>query len=792
MDIADSLTSIIEFSEFGEQPSVEVPEQLPLMAVRDTTIYPAMIVPLFVGRGSSVAAINQAMSEDRLIFLVTQKDPEKEEPQKEDLYSVGVVALIMRTLQLPDGRLKVLAQALLKAKIKRFVQSEPFIKVTITPLKDDEPTAQTLESEALIRGVKEQTEKLLFLKGVINPELGAVIATINDPGKLADMVASQLKLEIADAQAILEMTDPFKRLKDIYRRLVHEVEVTTVQVKIQSDAKEEMNKAQKEFFLREQIRALKKELGEADELDEELEEYEAKIKEAGMSEEVEEEALKQLRRLEMMHPDASDASTIRTYLDWLVELPWKKPKKDKIDLKVAEALLNKRHYGLEKIKERILEYIAVKKLNPKAKGPILCFVGPPGVGKTSLGQSIAHAIKRKFVRVSLGGIRDEAEIRGHRRTYVSALPGRIIVGLKKAGTNNPVFMLDEVDKIGNDFRGDPASALLEVLDPEQNNSFVDHYIDLPFDLSNVIFILTANVTDTIPYPLMDRLEIIHLSGYTVEEKLAIARNHILPEKLKEHGLGGTSVTFSDSALEAIVTDYTKESGLRELERQLGAVLRKIARLVAEGKKASFKITHGDLARFLGPVKYLPELATQEDSIGVVNGLAWTAFGGEILQIEATLTKGKGNLILTGLLGEVMKESGQAGLTYAKSRADEFGIDSAVFEKNDFHVHVPSGAVPKDGPSAGITIATALISALTGRAVRKDIAMTGEITLRGRIMAIGGLKEKALAARAAGLSTVIIPKENLKDLDDDMPSYVKKAIKFKAVSHMDEALKIAFR
>ncbi len=790
MDIADSLTSIIEFSEFGEQPSVEVPEQLPLMAVRDTTIYPTMMVPLFVGRGSSVAAINHAMNTDRLIFLVTQKDPEKDEPEKDDLYSVGVVALIMRTLQLPDGRLKVLVQALLKAKIKKFTQDVPFIKASIAPVKDDEPIAASLESEALIRGIKEQMERLLFLKGVINPELGAVLATINEPGKLADMVASQLKLNPVEAQTILEMTDPGKRLQEVYRHLVHEVEVTTVQVKIQSEAKEEMNKVQKEFFLREQIRALKKELGEIDELDEELDEYEDKIKDVGMPKEVEEEALKQLRRLETMQPDASDASTIRTYLDWLVELPWRKPKKEKIDIEVAESLLNQRHYGLEKVKQRILEYIAVKKLNPKAKGPILCFVGPPGVGKTSLGQSIAHAIKRKFVRVSLGGIRDEAEIRGHRRTYVSALPGRIIVGLKKAGTNNPVFMLDEVDKIGNDFRGDPAAALLEVLDPEQNNSFVDHYIDLPFDLSSVIFILTANVTDTIPYPLIDRLEIIHLSGYTVEEKLAIARNYILPEQITENGLSSASVEFSESAIEAIITDYTKEAGLRELERQIGAVLRKIAKFVAQGRKNQFKITRNDLSRYLGPVKYLPELATQQDSVGVVNGLAWTAFGGEILQIEATLTKGKGNLILTGLLGEVMKESGQAGLTYAKSRADEFGIDSAAFEQNDFHVHVPSGAVPKDGPSAGITIATALISALTGRTVRKNVAMTGEITLRGRVMAIGGLKEKALAARAANISTVIIPKENLKDLDDEMPSYVKRSIKFKPVAHMDEVLKVA--
>ncbi|MDA8163387.1 MAG: endopeptidase La [Desulfobacteraceae bacterium] len=785
MDIEDNLMNM---DDMGDMQSIEIPEELPLMAVRDVIVFPSMIVPLFVGRDSSVAAVNEALKSDKLIFLVSQKDPAEERPDKEGFYHLGVAALIMRTLQLPDRRLKILAQALIKGEILEFVRETPYFSVRIRPLKEQEPGEITVEIEALIRNVREQAEKLFALKGVFSPEMGAILNNLYEPGRLADMVASNLKLKPSEAQNLMAMTDPVERLNVVNDLLARELEVTTVQAKIQLEAKEEMTKTQREYFLREQLRAIKRELGEIDERTEELGELREKIIDAKMSKEAEGEALKQVGRLEMMHPDASEATIVRTYLDWLVELPWSKATKDKLDVAWAQRVLDEDHYDLEKVKERIIEYIAVRKLNRSAKGPILCFVGPPGVGKTSLGRSVARAIGRKFVRVSLGGVRDEAEIRGHRRTYVGALPGRIIQGLKRAGTNNPVFMMDEVDKIGADFRGDPAAALLEVLDPEQNSAFTDHYIDIPFDLSRVLFVLTANVTDTIPSALLDRLELIRLSGYTADEKMAIAKRYLMPRQTKEHGLKKDIVSIPDSTIIKIITEYTREAGLRELERQISSVLRKAARRIAEGEAGPFKVTGVNLSGYLGVPPYQPELAQEESQVGVATGLAWTPFGGEVLRIEAALMKGKGALTLTGLLGDVMKESAQAALSYARSRAVALGIDPQLFETRDIHIHVPSGAIPKDGPSAGITLTAALVSASTGRPVNKDVAMTGEITLRGRVLPIGGLKEKALAALRAGVSTVVIPEGNIKDLKD-IPANIRSKMTFKPVSHMDEVLAI---
>ena len=786
MDIEDTITDLLEIDD--HEP-IEIPEELPLMPVRDVIVFPSMIIPLFIGREASVAAINEALASDRMIFLVTQKDASEENPSKDGLYKTGVVAMIMRTLQLPDGRLKVLGQALVKGIIQEFLQDKPCFRVRIETVKEEEPAEISVNVEALIRNVRDQAEKLFNLKGVFTPEMGAILKGVEEPGRLADIVASNLNLKSAEAQRLLEMTDPLARLKEVNNLLARELEVSTVQAKIQSEAKGEMTKTQREYFLREQLMAIRRELGEIDEKSEELEELKKKVRKAKMPKEAEKETLKQIQRLESMHPEASEASMVRTYVDWLVEVPWSKSTKDKLDVRRAQKILDEDHYDLEKVKERIVEYIAVRKLNPSAKGPILCFIGPPGVGKTSLGRSVARTIGKKFIRISLGGVRDEAEIRGHRRTYIGALPGRIIQGLKRAGSNNPVFMMDEIDKIGADFRGDPAAALLEVLDPEQNNTFTDHYLDLPFDLSKVMFILTANVSDTIPSALFDRLEVIRLSGYTSEEKKAIAKKYLIPRQLKEHGLSEKVLKISDAALVKIISDYTQEAGLRELERQIGAICRKVARRIAEGEKGAFKITGANIKHCLGIPKYETDLEKEESQVGVVTGLAWTPSGGEILRVEASIMKGKGKLTLTGLMGEVMKESAQAALSYARSRAEELGIDPDVFEEKDIHVHVPAGAIPKDGPSAGITLTTALVSALVHRPVNKDVVMTGEITLRGRVLPIGGIKEKALAALRAGIYTIIIPEQNLMDLEE-IPANIRRQLDFKPVRHMDEVLDIA--
>jgi ATP-dependent Lon protease len=772
-----------------EKELFPLPETLPLLPVKDIVIFPYMVLPLFVSREKSIKSLEEALSKDRLIFLVAQKSLSEEDPTPKDFYKVGTVSLVMRMLKLPDGKVKILVQGLSKAAVKEVIQTTPYFLARVENIKDPFITEITLETEALMRNVREQLERIVSYGRLLSPDLMFVLESVDDPGRLADLVASNLELTVEKAQEILEIYDPIERLKKLSDVLEKEVQVLTMQAKIQSQAKEEITKSQREYFLREQMRAIRSELGEVDERSEEFRDLRQKFKKAKMPKEVEKEARKELERLEQMHPDAAEASMVRTYLDWLLDMPWAKSTEDNLDLHKAKKVLNEDHYNLEKVKERILEYLSVRKLKKKMKGPILCFIGPPGVGKTSLGKSIARALGRKFVRISLGGIRDEAEIRGHRRTYVGALPGRIIQSIKQAGSNNPVFMMDEVDKIGADFRGDPASALLEALDPEQNNAFSDHYLNLPFDLSHVMFIMTGNITDPIPSALRDRMEIIDIPGYTDLEKLKIARAFLLPRQLDENGIKPKLLEVSDNAILQIISEYTQEAGLRNLERELASICRKIARKVAEGKKEKTKIQTKNLSQWLGPPIFLPDEEQEKNEVGVATGLAWTETGGEILHVEATTTPGKGSLILTGHLGDVMKESAQAALTYARSKGKAYRISPNTLNNQEIHIHVPAGAIPKDGPSAGITMAVALISALTGIPSRKDVAMTGEITLRGRVLPIGGLKEKALAALRAHMKAVIIPHQNGKDLIE-LPTYVKKRINFLPVKHMDEVLKIA--
>jgi len=772
-----------------EAEELKIPDTLPLLPVRDIVVFPYMILPLFIGREMSIKAVDDALAKDRLILLVAQKDISDEDPKPEGIHKVGTVAMIMRMLKLPDGRVKILVQGLTKAAIDEYVQLTPTYLVKLTKMKEPPIPEISLETEALMRAVKEQVGKIISMGKILSPDVILILDSINDPGRLADLVASNLGLKIEESQQILEIVDPLERLNKINEFLNREVQLLTMQVKIQSQAREEMTKTQREYYLREQLRAIQSELGEIDEKAEEITDLKEKIKAAKMPEEVEKESNKQLKRLEQMHPDAAESGVIRTYIEWLAELPWSVATQDNLDLKAAQNVLDEDHYDLEKVKERIVEYLGVRKLKEKMKGPILCFVGPPGVGKTSLGKSIARALGRKFIRISLGGMRDEAEIRGHRRTYVGALPGRIIQGIKQAGTNNPIFMLDEIDKVGTDWRGDPSSALLEVLDPEQNNTFSDHYLNLPFDLSNVMFITTANVLDPIPAALRDRMEVISLSGYTEEEKVKIAKKYLISRQVEENGLKAENIDITDEGLRMIISQYTREAGLRNLEREIAGVCRKVARKIAEGQKTVTKVTAANIHRFLGVPKILPEAEQEKSEVGVATGLAWTEAGGEILYIETSILKGKGNLILTGHLGDVMKESAQAALSYARSKAGEFNIPEDFYEKNDIHIHVPAGAIPKDGPSAGVTMATSLISALTKIPVSKDVAMTGEITLIGRVLPIGGLKEKALAALMAGIKTIIIPSRNKKDLED-IPKELRKKINFIFADHIDDVLKVA--
>jgi ATP-dependent Lon protease len=766
-----------------------LPESLPLIPVRDVVVFTNMILPLQVGREGSILAVEKAVAQDRLVFLTAQKDPLTEDPQPEDLYSIGTVAIILRTLKIMDGSIKILVQGVSRARILEYLDQRPFIQVRIETLSDPTIEINQVEIEALMRNVRDQSEKILSLKGMLSADVIAILNSMDEPGQLADLVASNLKLKIEASQEILELSNPLARLQRINEHLAKELEVSTVQARIQSEAKEEMGKSQREYYLREQLRAIRRELGEYEEKNAELKDYKTKLKQIEMPKEAKEEALKQVSRLEQMHPDSAETSIIRTYLDWIVSLPWDKKTRDKIKVKEAQKILDQDHYDLKKVKERILEFLSVRKLNPKMKGPILCFVGPPGVGKTSLGRSIARAMGRKFIRISLGGVRDEAEIRGHRRTYIGALPGRILQGLKQVGSNNPVFMMDEVDKIGSDFRGNPAAALLEVLDPEQNFSFSDHYLNIPFDLSSVMFITTANSTDPIPSALKDRMEIIELSGYTDEEKLKIAQSYLLPRQLKENGLKPGQLKISPETILAVINEYTDEAGLRNLEKELGSICRKIARRLAEGEKGPFAVFRRNLPRFLGPPPYLPDELRHYNEVGVATGLAWTQTGGEVLYIETMIMKGKGNFTLTGQLGEVMKESAQAALSYARSRSERLHLKDNFYESLDIHIHIPAGAIPKDGPSAGVTLVTSLISALTKTPINKDIAMTGEITLRGKVLPIGGLKEKTLAAIRAKIKTLIIPEQNKRDLME-IPLSVRRRIQIVLVKDIDEVIDLA--
>jgi ATP-dependent Lon protease len=778
----DDLISIIE----EDDKATEIPTTLPLLPVRDVVVFTDMLLPLFVGREKSVRAVEEAAAGPGFVFLATQKDAVVENPSLDEIYHTGTVGRVLRILKLPDGRVKVLVQGVSKARVARFLRRRAPFRVEVELLPETVLEKTTLEAEALMRNVREQSEKILALRGELSTDVTSILQNIEEPGKLADLVASNLRLKIEESQALLEISDPILRLKRVNDVLSRELELSAMQAKIQSEVKDEISKSQRDYYLREQVRAIYKELGEHDERAIEVEEYRKRIKKARMPAEAHTEALNQLKRLEQMHPESAESTVTRSYLDWLVELPWSKATRDKIDIRRGRELLDRKHYGLASVKDRILEYLSVRKLNPRMKGPILCFVGPPGVGKTSLGRAIACAVNRKFERISLGGIRDEAEIRGHRRTYIGAMPGRILQGLKQSGIHNPVFMMDEIDKLGADFRGDPSAALLEALDPEQNAAFSDHYLNLPFDLSKVMFILTANIIDTIPSALLDRMEVITLPGYTDEEKLQIARLHLIPRQVKENGLKGRQLQFSEGALRRIIGEYTSEAGVRNLEREIGAVCRKVARRFAEGKRAAVHLSRQGLSKFLGPAKFIPEMDQEESQVGLATGLAWTQVGGEVLYVEASLIKGKGELIVTGQLGEVMQESARAAVTYARAHQGRARSKNRSFDTTDVHIHVPAGAIPKDGPSAGIAMATALISALSGRPVRNDVAMTGEVTLRGRVLPVGGLKEKALGAVRAGIRMIVIPQKNIKDLID-IPVYLKRKVKFVPVKTMEEVL-----
>jgi ATP-dependent Lon protease len=762
------------------------PETFPVLPLRDIVIFPHMVTPLFVGRPRSIQALEWAMEHNKQVVLVTQRDPKTDDPLADEVYDVGTLGHVVQMLKLPDGTVKVLVEGKVRARLIDLDYTDECIFTTLQRLPDQE--SDSPEQEALLRSVNATFEIYANLSKKIPSEMVASIADVEEPGRFADTVIAHLTVQIADKQGILEEMDPLLRLEKLLALMEREVEILQIEKKIRNRVKSQMERSQKEYYLNEQMRAIQKELGDKDEFKQELRELEEKIEKARMSKEASDKATVELRKLKMMSPMSAEATVVRNYVDWLVSLPWKKGTKDQIDLIKAEEILEEDHYGLEKVKERILEYLAVQALVKKIKGPILCLVGPPGVGKTSLGRSVARAMGRKFIRVSLGGVRDEAEIRGHRRTYIGAMPGKVIQGLRKVGMRNPVFLLDEVDKMSTDFRGDPSSALLEVLDPEQNNTFSDHFLDVDYDLSSVMFIATANTLHAIPGPLRDRMEVIRIEGYTEEEKVHIAERYLLPKQLETHGLKSDQVKFSDAALLEVVRRYTREAGVRNLEREIANVFRKIAREVVKADQLGkrFQVGVPQIRKYLGVQRYSFGVREEEHRIGLVNGLAWTEVGGELLNVEVTIVPGQGKLTVTGKLGEVMRESAHAALTYVRSRWTTLGLEKDFYSSIDIHIHVPEGAIPKDGPSAGITMATALASALTGLAVDQDLAMTGEITLRGRILAIGGLKEKLLAAKRAGIHRVLIPKENEKNLEE-VPATILKSLTVIPVAHMDEVL-----
>ncbi len=768
---------------------LEIPQSLPMLPVRDIVVFPYMIIPLFVGRESSIRSVEEALAKNRLIFLASQKDITEENPTPESIYKVGTIAMIMRMRKLSDGRVKILIQGVAKGQVKSFVKTTPSFEVAIEKIEDVQ-LANPTETEALIRTAKEHIEKIIALGRPLSPDILLVLDDVTDPGRVADLIASNLGVKVQDAQKVLETTDPKERLKIVTEILAAELDVMSMQQKIRSQAKDEMSKSQREYFLREQMKAIKNELGEADSKSEEMEELREKVLTSGMPQSVETEAIKQLNRLERMHPDASEATMVRTYLDWMVDLPWAKKSVDSLELKHAKDILDEDHYELTKAKDRVLEFLAVRKLKSNMKGPILCFAGPPGVGKTSLGKSIARAMGREYFRIALGGVKDEAEIRGHRRTYVGAMPGKVIQALRQVKTNNPVFVLDEIDKLGSDFRGDPSAAMLEVLDPEQNSTFRDNYLNVDFDLSNVLFIATANMIENIPAALRDRMEIINIPGYTENDKLLITKKHLVKRQIESNGINETHVAFTDDGIRAIIAGYTREAGLRNLEREIGSVCRKVAKMVVMGEATNVQVTASSVTEILGPPKFLREDKMMDSQIGVVQGLAWTQAGGEVLYIEALKMKGKGNLLLTGQLGDVMKESAHAAMSYAKAHMSELNIADDFFEKYDIHVHLPAGAIPKDGPSAGIALTTALVSLMSDTPVRHDLAMTGEVTLQGRVLPVGGIREKCLAALNMGIDNIIIPIANQKDLAD-IPKVFKDKLNFILAENVDEVFAVAF-
>ena len=762
--------------------------RLPLLPLRGLLVYPSMVLHLDVGREKSVRALESAMVDDHMILLCSQSEVNIEEPTREDIYRVGTIAKVRQMLKLPNGTIRVLVEGVVRAEITEYLSNEQFYEVMVKELP--EPSVDDPEVDALMRTVLGQFENYIHLSKKVTPETLAAVSDIDEPGRLADVITSHLSLKIKDKQEILETVDVRARLEKLLDILNNEREVLELERKISQRVKKQMEKTQKEYYLREQMKAIQKELGDKEGRAGEVEELRSQLAEAGVPDKVREKIEKEIDRLEKMPSTSAEGGVIRNYIDWLLSLPWTKKTEDDLDLANAERILDEDHYGLEKPKERVLEYLAVQKLVKKLKGPILCFVGPPGVGKTSLARSIAKSLGRQFVRISLGGVRDEAEIRGHRRTYVGAMPGRIIQGMKNAGTVNPVFLLDEIDKMAMDFRGDPASALLEVLDPEQNGTFSDHFIEVPYDLSNVMFVTTANALHNIPRPLLDRMEVLYIPGYTELEKIQIARRYLLPKQKREHGLEDDSLRLEDDALLQLIREYTRESGVRNLEQQVAALCRKAAKqLVSAPDSAPIVVDIDQIREWLGPAKFRYGLAEQEDQIGAVTGLAWTEVGGDTLVIEVTVMPGSGKLTLTGKLGDVMKESAQAAFSYTRAKANELSIDPQFHEKYDIHIHIPEGAIPKDGPSAGITIATALISALTGRKVSREVAMTGEITLRGRVLPIGGLKEKALAAHRAGIRKVLLPADNERDLRE-VPDSIRADMEFVPVSHMDEVIRHA--
>ncbi len=777
----------------GDRP-LSIPAELPILPLRDTVLFPNSFMPLAVARESSVRLIDEAIAEGKLIAVFTQRDASVEEPGQADLHHAGTATHIHKMFKLPDGSLRLIVQGLARLSLDEVTSTHPYLRARVHASSEDTNAADTLEIDALARNIKTNFQQVVSLSPLLSDDLQTLAVNITEPGRLADFIASSLTtISTAVKQEVLETLDIRARMDNLNRILIKELEVLELGSKIQSQVQSEVGRNQREYFLREQLKAIQKELGEGDDQTKEIEELAEKVESAGMSDLVKKEALRELDRLSKMPVSAAEYTVSRTYLDWLVALPWAKRTEETIDLRRTKDVLDADHSGLEKAKDRILEYLAVRKLNPSVKGPILCFVGPPGVGKTSLARSIAESLGRKFVRVSLGGMRDEAEIRGHRRTYIGALPGQIIQGLRRAESKNPVFILDEVDKLGSDFRGDPSSALLEVLDPEQNNTFRDHYLDVPFDLSEVLFITTANVLDPVPAALRDRMEVLEIAGYTEQEKLKIAIDHLVEKQVKNHGLTPETMTFTPDALRQVIRGYTREAGVRNLEREIGAICRKAARRRAEGDESAVTVTPDVVVEMLGAPKFLDEeMEERTKEPGVAIGLAWTAAGGEVLFIEASRMAGTGSLTLTGQLGDVMKESARAALSWIRTHAREYNIDPDFFKSAEMHVHVPSGAIPKDGPSAGVTMATSMVSQLTGRAVRGDIAMTGEITLSGRVLPVGGIKEKVLAARRVGINEVILPKQNGKNVNEDLTPELRKGLVVHLVSSIDEVIALALQ